>query len=124
MAHILIVEDQEEVRNLFKLMLEQKGHHIEIATQGVEGLQQLKAQPDLVILDINMPIASGDLVLGFIRSTPELQNIKVVVVSAYPEAPKIAEQLGADACLMKPIEMDEMHEIVNRLLGEGADTEK
>ena len=66
MAHILIVEDQEEVRNLFKLMLEREGHYIEVATQGVEGLHGLKAHPDLVILDINMPVASGDVVLGFI----------------------------------------------------------
>ena len=79
----------------------------------------IRQEVEIVDNNINMPVASGDVVLGFIRSTPELQDIKVIVVSAYPEAPKIAEQLGADACLMKPIEIDEMNEIIERLLGEG-----
>jgi len=67
-----------------------------------------------------MPIASGDVVLGFIRSTPEIARTRVLVISAHPEAHTLARQLEADACLMKPVGMDQVTEMVDRLLAEPA----
>lgn len=117
MANVLIVEDQEDLLTLFKIMLEQLGHHVEVARHGVEGLHQLKNRPDLVILDLSMPLAAGDVVLGFIRSTPELAATKVLIISAHPNAERLAEELGADACLMKPVDMTSVSGAVNALLG-------
>lgn len=120
MANILIVEDDRDLRNMFKDMLETQGHTISLAEHGVEGLHQLKANPDLVLLDISMPLASGDVVLGFIRSTPELAATKVLIVSAYPDARIIADQLGADACLDKPVDFENLLSTVRRLLDTSA----
>ncbi len=119
MAAVLIIEDQQELREIYRLMLAQMGHQVAVAPTGVEGLHQLKNHPDLVILDLSMPMASGDVVLGFIRSTPELAGTRVLVVSAHPNAETLAEQLGADACLRKPVEFQEMAKTVNALLQPG-----
>ena len=118
MALILIVEDQEEMRDLYRLMLEHLGHEVMVAEHGLDGLYGLKRHPDLVILDLQMPVASGDVVLGFIRSTPGITRTRVLVISAHPEALTLSRQLEADGCLMKPVGMDEVTEAVNRLLAE------
>jgi DNA-binding response OmpR family regulator len=116
MATILIIEDQADLRNLYKMILEQAGHKVFAVPNGVEGLHYLKQNPDLVILDLSMPMASGDVVLGFIRSTPEMKKLPVMVVSALPNAASIARDLGADLCLHKPVSIDEITEAVNKLL--------
>ncbi len=116
MATILIVEDQEDMRKLYQAILEPMGHDVLIASQGVEGLHGLKKHPDLVLLDLSMPTASGDVVLGFIRSTAELADVRVLVISAHPDAESIAEKLEADAFLQKPASVKEIMETVNRLL--------
>ena len=116
MAQILIVEDHADMRDIYKTLLERMGHEVHVARDGVEGLHQLRSRPDLVILDLSMPVASGDVVLGFIRSTPELKRIKVVVISALPQAEKLAEQLDADLCLNKPVDLADVKKAVERLL--------
>ena len=117
MARVLVVEDNQPMREMYKTLLEAMGHAVLLARDGVEGLHGLKsAPPDLVLLDLSMPVASGDVVLGFIRSTPELAATRVVIISALPEAETLARQLEADACLMKPVELDDLRATVNRLL--------
>lgn len=120
MANILVIEDQAELRVLYELMLQQVGHTVVTAKDGVDGLHRLKELPDLVILDLSMPVASGDVVLGFMRSTPELEKIPVLIISALPKAEKIAQQLGADACLQKPVNLDTITSTIDRLLAESS----
>jgi CheY-like chemotaxis protein len=117
MAKVLIIEDQKELRDMYQLMLEQMGHEVATAVDGVQGLHELKASPDLVLLDLSMPTASGDVVLGFIRSTPELEHLRVVVISAHPDADTIAAELGADACLKKPVSLNDITRTVEALIG-------
>lgn len=119
MAVILIIEDHQDMREMFKMLLEHMGHQVEVAREGVEGLHQLQRHPDLVLLDLSMPVASGDVVLGYIRSTPDLANTKVLVISALPNADAIAAQLGADACLKKPVDLTDVRRVVNQLLDDG-----
>jgi CheY-like chemotaxis protein len=116
MAAVLIIEDQMDLRNLFKMVVEQMGHTVSAVQNGVEGLHGLKAHPDLVILDLSMPVASGDVVLGFIRSTPELARTRVMIISAHPNAESVARDLGADLCLPKPVSVHQIMDGVNSLL--------
>ena len=118
MAVILIIEDHQDMREMFKMLLEHMGHQVEVAREGVEGLHQLQRRPDLVLLDLSMPMASGDVVLGYIRSTPDLAHTKVLVISALPNADQISVQLGADACLKKPADLSDVRKLVNQLLDE------
>ncbi len=119
MANILIIEDDAELQRMIKFILERDGHDVQVADNGVQALYQLNAhKPDMLILDLMMPLASGDAVLGYVRSTREIRDTRVLVVSAHPNAQRLSEQLEADDVLIKPVEMNTLLEHVNALLGE------
>ncbi len=117
MARILIVEDDSELQDMLTLWLKRRGYEVYGAQNGVEALYQaVYYQPDLIILDLMMPLASGDAVLGFIRSTDSLRKTPVLVVSAHPKAAELAAQLEADDFLTKPVELSVLLSRIEQLL--------
>ena len=117
MARILIVEDDSDLQGMLALWLKRRGYEVYGAQNGVEALYQaVYYQPDLIILDLMMPLASGDAVLGFIRSTESLRNTPVLVVSAHPKAAELAAQLEADGFLTKPVELNVLLSRIEQLL--------
>ena len=117
MATILIVEDDEELQELLGLMLIRRGYEVHHSPNGVDALYQAsQCKPDLIVLDLMMPLASGDAVLGFIRSTAELQRTRVLVVSAHPRGKELAQQLNADGFLAKPVDSTTFAATVDTLL--------
>jgi CheY-like chemotaxis protein len=117
LAKILIVDDDEEMRLLWRLYLQPLGHELYEASDGLQALYMLKEhRPHIVVLDLMMPVASGDLVLGFLRSTSELKQILVLVVSAHMNVESLARQYEADAYLQKPVSVDDFRAMVNHLL--------
>jgi two-component system alkaline phosphatase synthesis response regulator PhoP len=119
MATILIVDDEEDLQMLLELALTRAGYEVYISPNGVDALYQVQYyKPDLILLDLMMPWASGDAVLGFVRSTEELEHTRVLVLSAHATGDQIAEQLKADAYIRKPAEMKEIIRTIKELLGE------
>jgi len=121
MTRILVVEDDEGLLRILELMLARHGYEVACAPDGMEAIRlaaQLK--PDLLVLDLMMPNAAGDAVLGFIRATRSLRQIRVVVISAHPNGQRIAQQLGADAYLAKPLDGPTLARTVEAVLGDGA----
>lgn len=117
MRRILIVEDDADVRHLLELYLKPLNVDVIQAQDGLEALYQAQYyQPDLIILDLMMPIASGDLVLGFIRSTEKLKKIPVLVVSAHANIAALAEQYEADGYLQKPFSPQELRYAIRQFL--------
>jgi DNA-binding response OmpR family regulator len=117
MATILIIEDDEDLQKMLQTVLERRGHEVIGSPNGVDALYQVSYyRPDLIILDLMMPWASGDAVLGFVRSTDELKRTRVLVVSAHPEGEKLAGQLEADGFLAKPVAMKVFCDHVETLL--------
>jgi two-component system, OmpR family, alkaline phosphatase synthesis response regulator PhoP len=117
MARILLVDDEPDMVQVWKLFLRRSGHEIEEAHDGLEALHITKTfLPDLIILDLMMPMAAGDLVLGFIRSTPELNGTRVIIISAHPRGEQLAADLGSDGFLAKPVQMERFQQEVNRVL--------
>ncbi len=117
MATILIVEDDEELQKMLQLILKRAGHEIVASLNGLDALYQASyIRPDLIILDLMMPYAAGDAVLGFIRSTDQLKHTPVLVLSAHPNAQELARQLNADGFLPKPLDMQTFNAMVDRLL--------
>lgn len=117
MPVILIVEDDDEIQGMMRTMLERLGYEVYRSANGVDALYQATAyKPDLIVLDLMMPWASGDAVLGFVRSTDSLKNTRVLVVSAHPDGASLAQQLEADAFLAKPIDMQIFCSYVERML--------
>ncbi|HRE47329.1 MAG TPA: response regulator [Aggregatilineales bacterium] len=118
MAHILIIEDTEELREMMTTLVQRMGHEVSVAQDGLEGVRAAKtSRPDLIILDLMMPVASGDLTLGYLRSTDTFKHVPVIVVSAHPSAKAIADKLQAH-CIEKPFGFPELKALIDRLLSE------
>ena len=105
---LLVVDDNEDNRYTLSLQLNAQGYHnIAIATNGNEALSVLHSKPfDLVLLDIMMPELNGYEVLERMRSSPELRNIPVIMISAIGELDSVVRciELGAEDYLPKPFE--------------------
>jgi CheY-like chemotaxis protein len=116
---ILVVEDDDELLLLYRHNFAREDYRILEATNGAQALEILATEtPDLIILDILMPAMSGETVLQRIRATPQWQDIKIMVVSAYPTYRKKAMELGADAFLVKPMPLDDMLIAINAQLSD------
>ncbi len=98
---------------MMQMVLKRQGYDVHASLDGVDALYQASYyKPDLIVLDLMMPWASGDAVLGFIRSTHALKQTRVLVVSAHPDGAKLARQLEADGYLAKPVDM---HTFINHV---------
>jgi CheY-like chemotaxis protein len=125
MAHVLVVEDADDIRLLLVDLLDVMGHTVTEVTDGLSAVRvALSKNPDLVILDLMMPTASGDSALQFIRGTPELVDLPVLVLSAHVDVQAIATRHGADAWMSKPVEIKALREKINELLAKGAARKK
>lgn len=115
---ILIIDDEAAVARSIARILRAEGYETETALDGFQGgSQMIKYQPALVTLDLRMPGVSGYDVLKFIRSTPETEHIKVIVISALDQLSlQRARDEGADAVLSKPFDIETLTRTVSRLL--------
>lgn len=104
MAKILLVEDDNNLREIYEARLLAEGYEILSAGDGEEALAiAVKEKPDLIISDIMMPKISGFDMLDILRTTPETRDTKVIMMTALSqvEDKARAEKLGADRYLVK-----------------------
>jgi twitching motility two-component system response regulator PilH len=101
---ILIVEDHPRMRGAMRLVLEEEGFQIDEAEDGLAAIESVRGDPPaLVLLDLNMPGASGKDVLEQLKGDPTTSGVPVVVVSATGEEGRSeAMRLGAEGYLTKP----------------------
>lgn len=117
MATVLVVEDSADTRQMMHDLLESMGHAVVEASDGLDGVKSaLSKRPDLIIMDLMMPNAAGDTALQFMRGTPELQGIPVLVVSAHADVANIARQVGADSWMAKPVSIEELSNRISAML--------
>ncbi|WP_152587924.1 hybrid sensor histidine kinase/response regulator [Nostoc sphaeroides] len=108
---ILMVDDRWENRTVITNLLQPLGFNVVEANNGKEGLEiAIALKPDLIITDLLMPEMDGFELIKYLRHTPEIQNIKIIVSSASVfEADKHRSlQAGGNAFLSKPIQVDEL----------------
>lgn len=106
---VLIVDDIPVNIILLKTMLTRTKVRILTATNGEEAMEIVrKARPELLLLDIQMPVMNGWEVLKTIKEDPELKDTAVIIVSAYTSAEDVEEsiRLGASGFIKKPVIMD------------------
>ena len=105
---ILVIEDDSNIRELLRLYLEQEGYAVETAQDGMEGLRTFKrVHPDLILLDLMMPVMDGTQVMRELRQT---SKVPVIMLTAKGETfDKVAGlELGADDYVTKPFETREL----------------
>ena len=101
---IMLIEDDTDLAGLYKMRMEAEGFAVLHCPNGEVALQMAKKfQPHLIMLDLMMPRLSGFDVLDILKNTPELQNVKIIILSAMSQAEDIdkAKELGADDYLVK-----------------------
>ena len=116
---VLIADDEPEILDLMRIMLEWEDHTVVQTTDGEQCLEQARAiKPDLILSDVRMPNMTGLEVLEHLQADPDLASIPVIMLSVVTTLPQVrtALQNGAIAYLPKPFEMREMARLVNRVL--------
>ncbi|RMG61070.1 MAG: diguanylate cyclase [Calditrichaeota bacterium] len=118
-AKILYIEDDRASRLLVKQLLESAGFQVLEAENGLRGLEMARReQPDLILMDINLPDISGTELTTKIKNTPALENITVVALSALKgeENRQIFLVAGCDGFIQKPIDRDRFAEQIQEFL--------
>lgn len=114
---ILIVDDDRELRVLYRTVLERAGHVVDEAANGAEALKYLMTRtPDVIVMDMLMPMLGGEAVMKRIRQMPSLREVRIVVLTAYPRFRDSALYLQADAFLVKPVRPQQIVQAVEGTL--------
>lgn len=107
---ILIIEDNERNRRLFKLIIDSIGHEIVIAENGEDGIKMAKRErPDLILMDIHLPVMDGLTAFSILRSDEDTKDIPVIAVTSHAmkgDRERFLEQGFADY-IAKPIDVDD-----------------
>ncbi len=123
MAKILVVEDDEDIRNLLVDTLLDNGHDVIEAGDGGAGLEKVSLEhPDIVLLDMMMPVMDGMQVLERIKNDPSTRLTPVIMVSAKGQEQDVLKALrfGARHYLTKPWDPDELDSKINDVLSEAS----
>lgn len=104
---ILICDDDEGILDLLEMLLDDSGYDV-IAEQSSLNVYRLIEQehPDLLILDLWMPVLSGDQILKMLKNNPETKAIPVIIISASIEGEHIAKLAGANDFMAKPFDVN------------------
>jgi CheY-like chemotaxis protein len=124
MSKVLIAEDNPVNRELLRELLESRGYSVTEACNGQEAVRQIeKVRPDILLLDLDMPVLDGFGTVRKIRENPSLASLPVLAVTAYAmqgDREKVLAS-GFDGYLSKPIQSGVLFEELNRLLEKTGD---
>jgi two-component system response regulator (stage 0 sporulation protein F) len=116
MKKILVVDDEESIRFLYKEELEEEGYIVECAKNGEEALEKLMVfKPDLISLDIKMPVMDGIEALKRIREKE--RHLPIILCSAYGEYKQDLTTWASDAYVVKCADLSNLKSTIRKLLG-------
>ncbi|MCC5899676.1 MAG: PAS domain S-box protein, partial [Phormidium sp. BM_Day4_Bin.17] len=121
---ILVVDDDEHVRELLRQSLEAQGYHVRQAKDGVEAIMEVKrSRPDLIVLDVMMPYIDGFDVAAVLKNEPQTMGIPILVLSIVEDRER-GYRSGIDRYLKKPIDRQGFLQEVGSLLSQGSSHKK
>lgn len=119
--NILIAEDQADVRDTLKMLLETRGHSVDVARNGEEAVDiAVRSPPDVILMDLQMPVMDGITATRVLRERAETKAVPIIGLSAYfgePGWQRGAFEAGCVECLPKPLEWRKFEELLARLNG-------
>ena len=119
MVKALVVEDEEDIRHLLVEQLQDKGYEVRKADNGAVALQRVREEiPDIIFVDILMPVMDGLLFVSELRENPATSGVPVVLVTAIDLSGVIsrARELGVKLLLAKPWEQKALDLVLNQAL--------
>lgn len=120
MATILLVDDNADNLDIYQVMLEHAGHTVLLASDGAAAVSAVREnRPDLVIMDVSMPVMDGLEATRILKADPATANIRIVALTAHAMADDRARvfDAGCDGYLAKPLEPKALVEEVKKILG-------
>lgn len=110
---VLVVEDDADIRDALKEVLELEGYQVITANDGQQGLEALKkSNPCVILLDLMMPVMNGWQFLTELRKSPNQAKTPIIVITAAD--PRATEDIQAEQILQKPLELDMLLKAVGR----------
>ncbi len=115
---ILIADDNENIRELLRYLLEDEGYKLSLAKDGAEAIRKVRDfRPDILFLDIMMPEINGYEVCRIIKTDPSLKNTHVIMLTAKgQEAEQQGKEVGADEYIIKPFSPMEVLTKIKQIL--------
>lgn len=117
---VLVVDDTDDVRLLFRSMLESLGHEVWEADNGKAAIDvAVKHRPDLILMDIRMPTVDGLIGTGALRRIHGFQTVPIIAITANytKKTREDAIAAGCNECITKPSTLDQLAEIIGRCAG-------
>jgi len=113
---ILVVDDDDSIRDMLEAFLADEGYTVVTATDGAGAIELVtdKLVPDLMLLDIGMPVVNGPEFVARYRRICEPPHAPIVVITARGDGERIAKEIGAETFVNKPFELDELAAAVRR----------
>ena len=120
-ASILVVDDDESIRELLRLHLSAAGYEVHVAADAISaGYMVLRSPPDLIITDINMPHMDGFEFIAALKADKTLPAIPVIFLTSVEEGEHRGKQLGAVGYITKPVRADRLLALVAQHVAGGA----
>ena len=119
---VLLVEDTEDNRFMMRRLLEMSGYRVVEAMNGEEAVQLARAEsPQLILMDLSLPVIDGLAATRLIRKVPALQSTPIIAVSAHDTSDfqDEAVEAGCNSYVTKPIDFNELELLIQQLLTHG-----
>lgn len=121
MATILVVDDDESIRDLLRMHLSAAGYEVHVAEDAIAaGYLVLRSPPDLIISDVHMPHMDGFEFIAALKADGTLPNIPVIFLTSHDEGDERGKQLGAVGYVTKPVRADRLLALVAQHVPGGA----
>jgi two-component system chemotaxis response regulator CheY len=120
-ARILVVDDDENIRDLLRLHLTSAGYEVEVAADAIAaGYRILKSAPDLIITDVNMPHMDGFEFVAALKADTTVPRIPVIFLTSMEDGDSRGRELGAVGYITKPVRSDRLLSLVAQHVPGGA----
>ncbi|MET0624535.1 MAG: response regulator [Pyrinomonadaceae bacterium] len=114
---VLVVEDEEDIRSLLRAVLEYEGYRVAEAATGKDAVSiALEIVPQLILMDISLPLLDGLSATRQIKAQETLRDVPIIAVSAYHTARRRAIQAGCSRLIGKPVDIEEVKAIVRQFV--------
>lgn len=123
MTRVLLVEDHEEIWDFLSRRLKRRGYDVILATDGQQAVDKARAeQPDVILLDMNLPVLDGWTAAGLIKSAPESARVPIIALTAHAMSgdKEKAMAAGCDDYHAKPVDFARLLAQIEALAPSGA----
>ena len=117
---VLLADDEEDIKTIVRFYLESRGYEVLTAYDGLDAITQTQSgKPDIILLDVMMPVMSGFEVARRLKADPGTAHIPIIMLSAASQAESIKEGLeaGASDYIVKPFEPAKLEELIRSVTG-------